>query len=80
MDSRQQTSHFQQAIEIVESLPPDEQILLIDIIRQRLIEQRRAEIASSAERTLKAVREGEARFGTLEDLRHDLEFANRICL
>ena len=74
MDSHQETSHFQQAIETVESLPPDEQMLLIDIIRQRLIEQRRAEIANSAERTLKAVRGGQARFGTLEDLQRDLEY------
>jgi len=73
MDRRRETSHFQQAIETVESLSPDEQMLLIDIIRQRLIEHRRAEIASSAQRTLKAVREGRARFGTLEDLQRDLE-------
>ena len=73
MDNRQETSQFQQAIEVVESLPPDEQMLLIDIIRQRLIEQRRIEIASSAERTLRAVREGRAKFGTFEDLKRDLE-------
>jgi hypothetical protein len=73
MDNRTESSHFQQVIETVESLPPDEQLLLIDIIRQRLIEQRRADIANAAESTLKAVREGRARFGTLEDLKRDLE-------
>ena len=52
MDSRTKSSHFQQVIETVESLPPDEQLLLIDIIRQRLIEQRRADIANAAESTL----------------------------
>jgi hypothetical protein len=73
MGSRTESSHFQQVIEAVESLPPDEQMLLIDIIRQHLIEQRRAEIADSAQNTLMAVREGRARFGTLEDLQRDLE-------
>ena len=73
MDNRTESSHFQQVIETVESLPPDEQLLLIDIIRRRLIEHRRADIANAAESTLKAVREGRARFGTLEDLKRDLE-------
>ena len=44
----------------------------IDLIRRRLIERRRAEIARHAAETLRAVREGRARVGTVEDLRRDL--------
>lgn len=67
-----ETSYFQDAIETVEKLPPDDQMLLVEIIRQRLSEQRRAEIAKNAQGTLKAVREKRAHFGTVDDLRRDL--------
>jgi len=50
----------------------DDQTLLIEIIRQRLLEQRRSEIEQNAQDTLKSVREGRARFGSVEDLRGDL--------
>jgi hypothetical protein len=42
------SSHFQQVIESVEALPPDDQLLLIEIIRQHLIQYRRAELAAEA--------------------------------
>ena len=67
-----QTSHFQDVIEKVEKLPPDDQMLLVEIIRQRLSEQRRDEIARNAKTTLKAVRKKRAYFGGIEDLRCDL--------
>ena len=67
-----QKSYFQDAIETVEKLPVDDQTLLIEIIRQRLLEQRRSEIAQNAQNTIKSVREGRARFGSVEDLRGDL--------
>ena len=46
--------------------------MLIDLIRRRLIERRRAEIARHAVETLQAVREGRAQIGTFEDLCRDL--------
>ncbi|MDP1624582.1 MAG: hypothetical protein Q8L64_02315 [bacterium] len=67
-----QTSYFQDAIETVEKLPVDDQTLLIEIIRQRLLEQRRSEIEQNAQDTIRSVREGRARFGSVEDLRGDL--------
>lgn len=63
---------FQEAIEVVESLPREDQEELIDLIHRRLIERRRSEIARHAEKTLQAVREGQARYGGFEDLRQDL--------
>ena len=63
---------FQQALDIVERLPADDQEALIEVIRRRLIEQRRMEIARNARATVQAFREGRARYGTLDDLRRDL--------
>ena len=63
---------FQKAINIIEKLPLEDQETLIDLIRQRIVERRRAEIASHAVETLQSVREGQAQIGDLADLRHDL--------
>ena len=63
---------FQQVIEYVEMLPPEDQEILVELIKRRLIERRRAEIAHNAEETLRALREGKACRGTIEDLKDDL--------
>ena len=63
---------FRQALEIIERLPPVDQEALIEVIRLRLLEQRRFEIASNAEDTRQALREGKAKYGDLADLRRDL--------
>jgi len=65
-------SLLQQALDVVERLPPDDQETLIDLIRHRLIERRRDEIARNAQETLQAVRDGRAQYGSVEDLRRDL--------
>ena len=65
-------SLLQQALDIVEELPPEDQETLIELIQRRLVERRRAEIAGNAAATLQAVREGRARFGSVEDLERDL--------
>ena len=67
-----EVSLLQQALDVVESLPPDDQETLVDLIRHRLVERRRAEIARYAEETLQAVRDGRAQYGSVEDLRRDL--------
>ena len=66
------TSLFQQALDAVEKLPPEDQEKLIDLVQHRLVEWRRAEIARNAVTTLKAVREGRAGYGSVEDLKQDL--------
>lgn len=63
---------FQEAIDVIEALPPEDQEALIDLVRRRLIERRRAEIARHAAETLRAVREGQVRYGTFDDLQRDL--------
>ncbi len=63
---------FQQALDFIEQFPVDDQVALLDIVRQRLIEQRRSEIAANAKATRQAFREGRAQVGTIDDLRRDL--------
>ena len=67
-----QVSLLQQALDFIERLPPEDQETLIELIRRRLVERRRAEIARNAAVTLQAVREGQARYGSVEDVKHDL--------
>jgi hypothetical protein len=52
------SSDFQQAIEIVEALPPEDQMLLIEIIRQRLIQYRRAELLAKVAEARQAYQQG----------------------
>jgi hypothetical protein len=66
------TSPFQQALEYVEELSPDEQWTIVELVRNRLIEHRRVEIARNATNTLLAVREGRAHYGSVDDLRRDM--------
>jgi acyl-CoA reductase-like NAD-dependent aldehyde dehydrogenase len=66
------TSQFQKAIFAVESLPLDDREDLLDILRRRLAENRREQIAANARETRKAVRAGKASFGTLDDLKREL--------
>jgi len=63
---------FQKAIEAVESLPFNEREDLLEIIRMRLAEDRREEIAANAREAVEAVREKRARYGTVDDLKKDL--------
>ncbi len=67
------SSDFQQAIEIVEALPPEDQRLLIEIIRQRLIQYRRAELLAEVTEAREAYQRGDVRRGTVADLMKELD-------
>lgn len=67
-----ETTPFQQALDLLEQLPPADREALIEIIRQRLLEERRQEIAVNAEATLRALHEGRASYGTIDDLSQEL--------
>ena len=71
MSSHLETS-FQKAIDAVESLPFDDREELLEILRMRIAEHRRDEIAANAREALQAVREKRAKFGTVEELKKDL--------
>jgi len=72
MSKRKASSTFQEVIESVEALPPEDQILLIKIIRQRLIQYRRAELAEEITEARGAYRRGDAHRGTVVDLMKEL--------
>ncbi len=67
------SSVFQRAIEGVERLPVDDQLLLVEIIKQRLIQHRRAELTTVIAEAREAYRTGNVRRGTPEDLLKELE-------
>lgn len=67
-----QDTPFQKAIEAVESFPIDDREELIELLKFRLAEYRRDEIAANAREAVSAVREKRAKFGSIEDLKKDL--------
>jgi len=65
-------SALQEALDVVEQLSPEQQEMLLEVVRHRLVERRRDEIARNAAETHEAFREGRARYGSVEDLKRDL--------
>lgn len=63
---------FQTVIEYVEALSPEDQDLLLELIYNRRVEQRRREIARNAAQTLETLKTGKAKRGTVAELRADL--------
>jgi hypothetical protein len=63
---------FQEALDIVESLPEHQQEDLVDIIRRRLIEQRRDRLAGSIKESREEYAQGEVKKGTVDDLIKEL--------
>lgn len=72
MSERIASPRFQEVIETVEALPFGDQAMLVEIIRQRLIQQRRAELAADIAEARNAYQCGEVRRGTVADLMEEL--------
>ena len=68
----QQTISFQDALDAVESLPEYQQEDLIDIIKHRLIENRRDFLAQNIRKAKKEYNRGEVKKGSVDDLMRDL--------
>lgn len=66
--SERVSSPFQVAIEAVEKLMPEDQEMLVEIVRRRLIERRRTELAGDIAAAREAYRRGDVRRGTVDDL------------
>jgi hypothetical protein len=66
------SSTFQVALETVEELTPEDQEMLVEIVRRRLIEQRRTELAQDIAAAREAYRRGDVRRGTVDDLMAEL--------
>ncbi|MGR3311150.1 MAG: hypothetical protein ACUZ77_10300 [Candidatus Brocadiales bacterium] len=65
-------TNFNELLESIDQLSDEEQEMLTDIIRNRLHERRREEIAQNARETYEALKEGRAKTGTIDDLKRDL--------
>jgi hypothetical protein len=63
---------FQKALEIIESLPEEQRESLIDIVKRRLIEERRDRLAQSIKEARDEYKRGEIKRGTVDDLMHEL--------
>ena len=63
---------FQKALEIVESLPEEQRESLMDIVKRRLIEERRDRLAQSIKEAREEYKRGKIRKGTVDDLMHEL--------
>lgn len=64
---------FQEIIEIVESLPNEEQEHLVKIIQNRLKQKQKQELLDAVRESRKAFIKGEVNSGTVADLMADLE-------
>lgn len=73
MSGAAESLSFQDLIDAVESLPLDDQSMLVEIINKRIIEKRRAELVAEVKEAQKAFKRGEVRRGTVKDLIKDLE-------
>jgi hypothetical protein len=71
MSGAAQSLSFQDLIDAVESLPIDEQSLLVELINKRIIEKRRSELVADVKEAREAFRRGEVKRGTVEDLIKD---------
>jgi hypothetical protein len=65
----QAATTFSKILEEVDTMPLEEQELVIEILKNRYREKRREEILENAKRTLEEYRIGSASKGTVADLR-----------
>lgn len=66
-------SKFQEAIDLVESLPLDDQAVLIDIIQKRLHSLRRNQLVQEVRAAEVEYAQGNVRRGTISDLMAELD-------
>ncbi len=66
------TVSFQEALEVIESLPEYQQEDLINIIRNRLIELKRQQLAENIREAREEYERGEVKEGTVDDLMKEL--------
>ncbi len=67
------TSDFQTAIEVVEALPLEDQEILLDILANRLRQQKRDEFVASIKEAQEEYAKGNFRNGSVDDLLAELD-------
>lgn len=68
----QHIATFQEALEIIESLPEDQQEDLINIIQRRRIERRREVLAEGIQEARAEYNRGEVSRGSVDDLMKEI--------
>jgi hypothetical protein len=68
-----ETSNFQKAIDLVEALSIDDQILLIDILQKRIKQQQRDQLLEEVEEAEKDYTQGNIKRGGVADLMAELD-------
>ena len=63
---------FQEAIDVVESLPPRQQEDLINILQRRIIDNKRESLAKSVREARAEYKQGRVKKGSVDDLLKDL--------
>ncbi len=63
---------FREALGLVESLSEQERWELLDIVKRRLVEERRARVAQSIQEVRGELTGGEVKRGTVDDLLREL--------
>jgi hypothetical protein len=63
-----QTVTFQEALDIVESLPEDQQETLVAVVQHRFMEHTRDVLSKPIEEAQEELSRGEVRRGTVDDL------------
>lgn len=67
------TSAFQQAIESVESLPLEDQEILLDILQKRIQERRRTNLHQEISEIQQEFAEGNVKFGSVDQFLAQLD-------
>ena len=62
------TATFDEALDIIESLPEDQKESIIEIVKHRLIEDRRDLLVQNIKEAREEYSRGEAKLGTVDDL------------
>jgi len=70
--SQKQPITFQEAIDIVESLPQNQQEELISIVQRRMIENKRNALSKSIREAREEYKEGKVKRGSVDELLKDL--------
>ena len=63
---------FQKALEIIESFPEEQRESLMDVIKQRLIEERRDRLSKGIKKAREEYKRGAIKKGSVDDLMDEL--------
>ena len=66
------TATFDEALDIIESFPEEQRESIIEIVKRRLTEERREQLAQTIKEAREEYARGEVRRGTVDDLIRDM--------